>query len=47
VIFVALLLGHHHFGWRSQTAARWTVCGLMLLVVGYFGSKFVVEVLLT
>jgi len=47
VVFVGLLFGHRRYGWRSQVAARWTVVGLLFLVVGYLGSKFVLEVLVS
>jgi len=46
VVFAAFLWGHQHYGWRSQTAVRWTLGGLTFLVLGYFGSKFVLEILL-
>jgi ABC-type uncharacterized transport system permease subunit len=46
VVFLALLVGRHAFGWRGTTATRWTLSGFALLVLAYFGSKFVIEVLL-
>jgi ABC-type uncharacterized transport system permease subunit len=46
VVFLALLVGRHAFGWRGPTATRWTLTGFVLLVLAYFGSKFVIEVLL-
>jgi ABC-type uncharacterized transport system permease subunit len=46
VIFVALLTGHHVLGWRGTTATRWTLTGFGFLVLAYFGSKFVLEMLL-
>jgi ABC-type uncharacterized transport system permease subunit len=46
VVFGVLLLGHWRLGWRGRIAVRWTVAGFLLLVLGYFGTKFVVEVLL-
>lgn len=45
-IFGILLIGHWRFGWRGRTALRWTLTGFILLVLAYFGSKFVLEVLL-
>lgn len=45
-VFGVLLLGHWRFGWRGRTALRWTLSGFTLLVLGYFGSKFVLEVIL-
>ncbi|MBB3142743.1 cytochrome C assembly family protein [Halomonas organivorans] len=46
VIFAALLVGHHRLGWRGMRAVRWTLGGYMMLLLAYFGSKFVLEVLL-
>jgi ABC-type uncharacterized transport system permease subunit len=46
LVFGALLFGHWRFGWRGRTAVRWTLGGFVLLILGYFGSKFVLEVLL-
>jgi ABC-type uncharacterized transport system permease subunit len=46
VIFGMLLVGRRLYGWRGRTAVRWTLAGFTLLVLGYFGSKFVLEVLL-
>ena len=45
-IFGVLLTGRRLYGWRGRTAVRWTLAGFTLLVLGYFGSKFVLEVLL-
>lgn len=45
-IFAILLFGHWRFGWRGRHAAHWTVGGFALLLLGYFGSKFVLEILL-
>jgi ABC-type uncharacterized transport system permease subunit len=45
-IFGTLLAGRRLYGWRGRTAVRWTLAGFSLLVLGYFGSKFVLEVLL-
>jgi ABC-type uncharacterized transport system permease subunit len=46
-IFTILLWGRHQLGWRGQTAVRWTLGGFFALMLGYFGSKFVLEMLLT
>jgi len=46
LIFAVLLWGRHRFGWRNLIAARWTLGGFMLLMFGYIGSKFVLELLL-
>jgi len=45
-VFAALLWGHWRHGWRGRIAVRWTVIGFLLLLLGYFGSKFVLEILL-
>ena len=45
-VFAVLLAGRRLYGWRGRTAVRLTLVGFSLLVLGYFGSKFVVEVLL-
>ena len=45
-VFGTLLVGRWRFGWRGRTAVRLTLAGFVLLVLGYFGTKFVLEVLL-
>ena len=44
--FGALLLGRWRYGWRGATAVRWTLVAMALLVLAFFGSKFVLELLL-
>jgi len=46
VVFAVLLWGRHHMGWRGRTAIRGTLIGFSLLLVGFYGSKFVLEYLL-
>jgi ABC-type uncharacterized transport system permease subunit len=46
LLFATLLWGHHQLGWRSQTAVRFTLSGFVVLMLGYFGSKFVLELVL-
>lgn len=46
IIFALLLTGRHVLGWRGAKAVRWTLGGCLLLLLAYFGSKFVLEVLL-
>jgi len=46
LIFGSLLIGHLRFGWRGRTAMRWTIGGFAMLVLAYFGWKFVLEILL-
>lgn len=45
-IFSALLLGRLRYGWRGQTAVRFTIAGFALLLLAYFGSKLVLEIIL-
>ncbi len=46
IILGILLLGRWRFGWRGRTAAHWALGGFALLGLAYFGSKFVLEVML-
>jgi ABC-type uncharacterized transport system permease subunit len=46
LIFGALLGGRTLYGWRGRIAVRWTLTGFVVLVLAYFGSKFVLEVVL-
>jgi ABC-type uncharacterized transport system permease subunit len=46
VVFAILLWGRHRLGWRGRTAIRWTLTGFGLLMLAYFGSKLVLEVIL-
>lgn len=46
IIFSSLLYGRIRFGWRGKTAAKWTLAGFVLLLLAYFGSKFVLELIL-
>ncbi len=46
LLFVGLLLGRRRYGWRGQTALFWTLGGFVLLLLAYFGSRFVLEFLL-
>lgn len=46
LIFAILLWGRWQFGWRGRTAIRWTITGFVILMLAYFGSKFVIQVIL-
>jgi ABC-type uncharacterized transport system permease subunit len=46
MVFGGLLLGRRFRGWRGQKAIRWTLGGFLLLILAYFGSKFVLELVL-
>ena len=46
LVFLLLAIGRNRLGWRGSVASRWTVVGFVLLALGYFGSKFVMELVL-
>lgn len=46
LVFGALLWGRHWRGWRGRVAVRLTLAGIALLLLSYFGSKLVLEILL-
>lgn len=46
VLFSTLLWGHYRLGWRSLTAVRFTLSGFVLLMLAFFGSKLVLELIL-
>ena len=46
LMYAILLTGHKVFGWRGIRAIKWTLLSFGLLVLGYFGSKFVLEIVL-
>lgn len=43
MVFAGLLFGRYRYGWRGHTAIRWTLYGFILLLFAYFGSKLVLE----
>ena len=46
LIFALLLWGRWKRGWRGQVAVRMTLAGIAVLLLSYFGSKLVLEVIL-
>jgi ABC-type uncharacterized transport system permease subunit len=46
LVFATLLWGRWRYGWRSRLAINWTVGGFVFLMLAYFGSKFVLELIL-
>jgi len=46
LVFAVLLWGRWRFGWRGRTAIRWTLGGFASLMLAYFGSKLVLELIL-
>ncbi len=45
-VFGTLLWGRWRLGWRGRVAIRWTLAGFAVLMLAYFGSKFVLELVL-
>jgi ABC-type uncharacterized transport system permease subunit len=46
LVFGGLLLGRRVWGWRGRKAIVWTLSGFAILILAYFGSKFVLELIL-
>ena len=44
--YAILLWGRYAKGWRGQVATRWTLSGFAFLILAYFGTKFVLELIL-
>ena len=45
-VFAGLLWGRYRLGWRANIAVRWVLSGFCLLMLAYFGSKLVLEIIL-
>jgi len=46
LVFAVLLWGRWKKGWRGRVAVKMTLVGIVLLLLSYFGSKLILEVLL-
>ncbi|MBI2970583.1 MAG: cytochrome c biogenesis protein CcsA [Gammaproteobacteria bacterium] len=46
LIFGLVLVGRWAWGWRGKHLVRWTLGGFAALVLAYFGSKLVLELIL-
>ncbi len=46
VIYAILLWGRWSAGWRGKQIIRWALGGFTTLLLAYFGSKFVLEIVL-
>jgi len=46
ILFAILLWGRWHFGWRGKKAIHFTLGGFIFLMLSYFGSKMVLEIIL-
>ena len=47
LIYAVILWGRFRSGWRGITAIRWLMLGFVALMLAYFGSKLVLEVILS
>jgi ABC-type uncharacterized transport system permease subunit len=45
-IIGGLLLGRWLFGWRGRRVVNWSIAAFVLLLLGFFGSKLVIELIL-
>jgi ABC-type uncharacterized transport system permease subunit len=45
MLYATLLAGRILRGWRSQKAVRWTISAFVFLMLGFFGSKLIVDLL--
>jgi ABC-type uncharacterized transport system permease subunit len=46
IVFGVLLWGRRRHGWRGRSAVNLTLTGMGILLLAFFGSKFVLEVIL-
>ncbi len=46
IVFGALLFGRWRYGWRGRRAVYLTLGGMLLLLLAFFGSRFVLELVL-
>jgi ABC-type uncharacterized transport system permease subunit len=46
IVFGVLLFGRWRWGWRGRRAVQLTLAGMAILLLAFFGSKFVLEVIL-
>jgi len=46
VLFGILLWGRNRYGWRGRKALHWTLSAFLILLLAYFGSKLVLEIIL-
>ncbi|PNS07717.1 cytochrome C assembly family protein [Solilutibacter silvestris] len=46
LIFATLLFGRWRWGWRGARAVRWTLVAMAILLLAFFGSQFVLELIL-
>lgn len=46
LVFGWLIIGHYRYGWGGKRASNMTIYGFLLLLVGFVGSKAVLELVL-
>lgn len=46
LVFGVLLVGRRRYGWRGAKAVHWTLSAMLLLLLAFFGSQFVIELVL-
>jgi ABC-type uncharacterized transport system permease subunit len=46
LVFGVLLWGRRRYGWRGRSAVNLTLSGMAILLLAFFGSKFVLEMIL-
>ncbi len=46
LVYATLLWGRWRHGWRGRIAIRWTLGAFVMLLLAYFGSKLVLELIL-
>lgn len=46
LVYAILLWGHYRIGWRGKVAIYWTLSGFAALMLAFWGTKFVLEILL-
>ena len=46
IAFGTLLYGRWRHGWRGNQAVRWTLLAMALLLLAFFGSQFVYDIIL-
>ncbi len=46
IVFSVLLFGRWKYGWRGKKAIHWTLAGFIILMIAFFGTKFIQEFVL-
>lgn len=45
LVYGVFLFGHAKYGWRGQTAARYTIWAYFLLILSYIGTTIILEII--